>query len=201
MTPQSVRRIAIIVALLLNAVPAMSQDLSTADIIEAPKPKPKVRALTLEQDARESRQNEVVDRLQREKTRSLTVEARDEIAEVVAENDLPAIDLELFFASNSDEIEPEALSILEKLGAALNDDALKDSVFLVAGHTDAEEDQDQEPGLSDRRAQAVRDFIVDKFGIEPQRLVAAGFGAERLKNEGDPLAGENRRVQIVNMAK
>ncbi|MBC8013735.1 MAG: hypothetical protein H7X74_06625 [Methyloceanibacter sp.] len=67
-------------------------------------------------------------RLQREKTRQITVEERNEIAEVVEENDLPAIDLEVFFAFDSAEITPEALPILKKLGAALSDDKLKGSV-------------------------------------------------------------------------
>jgi len=74
-----------------------------------------------------------VKRLQNAKTRQITVEERQEITEVVEENDLPAIDLEVFFNFDSAEITPEALPILKKLGAALSDEKLKGSVFLVAG--------------------------------------------------------------------
>jgi outer membrane protein OmpA-like peptidoglycan-associated protein len=73
-------------------------------------------------------------------------------------------------------------------------------VFLVAGHTDAKESHDHNLNLSDRRAKAVRSFLIDKFGIDPERLVAVGFGEEQLKNKDDPLAAENRRVQVINMA-
>jgi flagellar motor protein MotB len=203
MTPHSTRQIAVLAALLfcaLSIVPAVAQDLSTADIVKALRPKAKVRALDLEQMARESRQNDVVNRLQREKTRGITIEEKDEIAAVIEENDLPAIDLEVFFASNSADITPEALPVLERLGAALSDEQLKGSVFLVAGHIDAKEAGDNDLGLSEQRAKAVRGFLIDKFSIDPERLVAVGFGEEQLKNKDDPRAAENRRVQVVNLA-
>lgn len=203
MTPHSARQIAVLAALIfcaLTIAPAVAQDLSTADIVKALRPKAKVRALDLEQMARESRQNDVVNRLQREKTRGITIEEKDEIAAVIEENDLPAIDLEVFFASNSADITPEALPVLERLGAALSDEQLKGSVFLVAGHIDAKETGDNDLGLSERRAKAVRGFLIDKFSIDPERLVAVGFGEEQLKNKDDPRAAENRRVQVVNLA-
>jgi len=46
----------------------------------------------------------------------------------------------------------------------------------------------------------VREFLIKKFDIGPDQLVAVGFGEEQLKNANDPDAGENRRVQVVNMA-
>ena len=203
MTPHSARQIAVLAALLffaLSIAPAATQDLSVGDIVKALRPKAKVRALDLEQMARESRQNDVVNRLQREKTRGITIEEKDEIAAVIEENELPAIDLEVFFASNSADITPEALPVLERLGAALSDEQLKGSVFLVAGHIDAKETGDNDLGLSERRAKAVRSFLIDKFSIDPERLVAVGFSEEQLKNKDDPRAAENRRVQVVNMA-
>jgi flagellar motor protein MotB len=44
----------------------------------------------------------------------------------------------------------------------------------------------------------VKQFLSDKYGIEASRLVTVGYGATNLKNSENPLAGENRRVQIVN---
>jgi outer membrane protein OmpA-like peptidoglycan-associated protein len=60
------------------------------------------------------------------------------------------IDLEVFFNFDSAEITPEALPILKKLGAALSDEKLKGSVFLVAGHTDAKGSDAYNLSLSDR---------------------------------------------------
>ena len=205
MTPQAARRIAVLAAALLvsgaaQLAPAAAEDPSAAQIVDALQPKVKFRAFDPAQAERESRQSDLVKRLQREKTRQITVEERQEIAEVVEENDLPAIDLEVFFEFDSAEITPEALPILKKLGAALSDDKLKGSVFLVAGHTDAKGSDVYNLDLSDRRAKSVQNFLIEQFDIDPKQLVAIGFGEEQLKNKEDPRAAENRRVQVVNMA-
>jgi flagellar motor protein MotB len=42
--------------------------------------------------------------------------------------------------------------------------------------------------------------LIENFHIDPKQLVAVGFGEEKLKNPENPLAAENRRVQVVNMA-
>jgi outer membrane protein OmpA-like peptidoglycan-associated protein len=71
-------------------------------------------------------------------------------------------------------------------------------VFLVAGHTDAKGSDAYNLILPDQRAKAVAG--VENFHIDPKQLVAVGFGEEKLKNSENPLAAENRRVQVVNMA-
>ena len=180
--------------------PAFAEDPSSGEIVDALKPKVKFRAFDPAQEERESRQNDLVKRLQKEKTRQITVEERNEIATVVEENDLPAIDLEVFFNFDSAEITPEALPILKKLGAALSDEKLKGSVFLVAGHTDAKGSDAYNLSLSDARAKSVQAFLIENFKLDPKQLVAVGFGEEQLKNKDNPLSGENRRVQVVNMA-
>lgn len=89
---------------------------------------------------------------------------------------------------------------MKKLGAALSDEKLKGSVFLVAGHTDAKGSDAYNLSLSDQRAKSVAEFLIENFHIDPKQLVAIGFGEEKLKNRENPLAAENRRVQVVNMA-
>jgi hypothetical protein len=71
---------------------------------------------------------------------------------------------------------------------------------MVAGHTDGRGSAEYNLGLSNARAKSVREFLIKKFDIAPDQLVAVGFGEEQLKNADDPDAGENRRVQVVNMA-
>ena len=41
-------------------------------------------------------------------------------------------------------------------------------------------------------------FLVETYRVDDSRLAVIGFGEEQLKNKDDPLADENRRVQIVN---
>jgi outer membrane protein OmpA-like peptidoglycan-associated protein len=111
---------------------------------------------------------------------------------------MSSVDLEVQFEYNSARIAREATGTLTTLGHALTDTRLVGDSFLIAGHTDAKGAADYNLRLSQKRAESVRDFLIKNFGIEPRRLVAQGFGQKHLKNEADPLAAENRRVQIVN---
>ena len=186
--------------LMLASVPANAEDPSASQIINSLQGKTRFRSFDPGQAQREAKQRDLVERLQHVKTRQITVEERKEIVDAVKENDLPAIDLEVFFDYDSAAITDEALPILEKLGEALGSDKLKGSVFMVAGHTDAHGSAAYNLGLSIARARSVREFLIKKFDIAPDQLVAVGFGEEQLKNAEDPEAGENRRVQVVNMA-
>jgi outer membrane protein OmpA-like peptidoglycan-associated protein len=114
---------------------------------------------------------------------------------------VPSVDFEIFFAYNSAEITSESEPTLTTLGRALRDAELADDQFLIAGHTDSKGGRDYNQGLSQRRAESVRQYLITNFGIDGKNLVAKGFGFKHLKTPRQPLAAENRRVQIVNMSK
>ena len=80
------------------------------------------------------------------------LEQRKELATIVTENDLPSVDMEVYFAWDSSAIEPSALQSLIALGQALSDIRLKGDTFLIAGHTDASGSVAYNQGLSERRA-------------------------------------------------
>ena len=185
---------------MLAALPAKAEDPTANQLINSLQPKVKFRSFDPGQAQREAKQRDLVDRLRNVKTRQITVEERQEIADVVKENNLPAVDLEVFFDYDSAAITDEAEPILEKLGEALSNDKLKGSVFMVGGYTDAHGSAEYNLGLSNARAKSVREYLIKKYHIEPSSLVAVGFGEEQLKNPQDPEAGVNRRVQVVNMA-
>jgi outer membrane protein OmpA-like peptidoglycan-associated protein len=77
---------------------------------------------------------------------------------------------------------------------------LKGSTFVLAGHTDAVGGEDFNLDLSNRRADSVKRYLMEKFGLAPDHLVTAGYGKSRLKDKDRPTAPENRRVEVVNMA-
>ena len=52
-----------------------------------------------------------------------------------------------------------------------------------------------------QRADAVREALINPFGISPARIEAVGLGEEQLLNRRDPEAAENRRVQLINIGK
>ena len=72
------------------------------------------------------------------------------------------------------------------LGTALRSHQFKGAVFLVAGHTDAKGSDEYNQKLSERRAGAVKHFLISKFGVPARDLIAVGYGEEQLKNRDDP---------------
>lgn len=130
-------------------------------------------------------------------TRSLSSTEREEIAAIV--KDKPKIDLEINFDYNSADISAKSLPSVQALGRALTNANLKGSTFVVAGHTDAAGGESYNQDLSERRADAIKRYLVDKYGIAGADLVTVGYGKSKLKDPGQPMAEANRRVQVVNM--
>ena len=130
-------------------------------------------------------------------TRSLSNTEREEIATIV--KDKPKIDLEINFDYNSAEISARSLSSVQALGKALTNPDLKGSTFVVAGHTDAAGGESYNQDLSERRADAIKRYLIDKYGIASSDLVTVGYGKSKLKDPANPMADANRRVQVVNM--
>ncbi len=139
-----------------------------------------------------------INSLRNRTTRSLSFDEREKIITVA--KDQPSIDLEITFKFNSATVTPAAMADVDKLGKALSDPALKGSTFVLSGHTDAVGGESTNLDLSNRRADAVKRLLVEKYGVSAQNLVTAGYGKSKLKNTSDPFAAENRRVQIINMA-
>jgi outer membrane protein OmpA-like peptidoglycan-associated protein len=131
-------------------------------------------------------------------SRSLSATEREEIAAIA--KDKPNIDLEINFDYNSANISAKSLPSVQTLGKALTNPDLKGSTFLVAGHTDAAGGDAYNQDLSERRADSIKRYLSSKYGIADADLVTVGYGKTKLKDPANPLAGVNRRVQVVNMA-
>lgn len=108
-----------------------------------------------------------------------------------------SVDLEVYFGFDSAALTDRARIDLTGLGQALSSDALKPYSYLVAGHTDAKGPAAHNQALSERRANAVRGFLIESFPIAPERLLAVGWGETRLKDPEAPEAGINRRVEVT----
>lgn len=87
------------------------------------------------------------------------------------------------FETNSDKIRSDAYGVLNELAKALRD-SLPDAVLLVAGHTDSQGSANYNLNLSQRRAQAVKNYLVNR-GIAANRLIVKGYG------EAHPMASNN----------
>jgi len=135
--------------------------------------------------------------LRNRKTRSLSLGERDQIADIAATK--PKIDLDIQFDYNSAAISKASMGAVQELGKALSDPGLKGSTFVVAGHTDAVGSEQFNQDLSERRADTIKAYLVEKYGLAGSDLVTVGYGKTRLKNPDNPTDAVNRRVQVVNM--
>lgn len=103
----------------------------------------------------------------------------------------------VLFASAKSDLLPAAQAKLDDVARALTrEDPL--SKMVVEGHTDSQGGAEYNQGLSQRRAQAVRDYLVTR-GIASDRITAEGFGPSRsiADNSSPEGRANNRRVEIV----
>jgi len=92
-------------------------------------------------------------------------------------------------------IRPDAAPILEEAARAIQEEPSID--VSVEGHTDAIGTDAYNQGLSERRADAVRDRLVE-LGVSPSRLSARGYGESEpvASNTTDEGRAQNRRVEL-----
>ncbi len=174
---------------------ALAAEASSAEqIIKALKPTRVTRGL----DVNRADEARFINTLRNRPTRSLTTVERTQIASI--SDNKPKIDLEINFEFNSATIGTRAAQALTDLGQALTSADLRDSSFFINGYTDAKGDETYNQDLSERRAEAVKRFLSEKFGVDAPKLISVGYGKDRLKDPSDPYAAVNRRVQIVNLA-
>jgi len=189
-------------ALSIGAVRA-ADDVTEDQILQAltPAKKPLTRSLstgasTRADPAATEAEGKFVQSLRNRTTRSLSAGEREQIATIVEEK--PKIDLDINFDYNSDRISAGSLPAVQALGRALSNPELKGSTFIVAGHTDAAGSDTYNQDLSERRADSIKRYLVDKSGVPAADLVAVGYGKTKLKDPANPMAEVNRRVQVVN---
>jgi outer membrane protein OmpA-like peptidoglycan-associated protein len=103
------------------------------------------------------------------------------------------------FQTNSSSLTPESMSALDAVARALQSDALAGLTFRVEGHADARGDPAWNLKLSQERAEAVVQYLVDRHGLLPERLMPEGKGAKEPMNTQRVDAPENRRVTIVTI--
>jgi outer membrane protein OmpA-like peptidoglycan-associated protein len=180
---------------------AIAGDVTEDQIIQALTPrKPLTRGLSIAtpaDQAADAAQGKFIDSLRNRPTRSLSAGERNQLAEIAETK--PNIDMEITFDYNSATISAKAQPAIQALGKALSNPNFKGSTFVVAGHTDAAGGEAYNQGLSERRADSVKRYLVEEFGLAGSDLVTVGYGESRLKDAAHPLDAANRRVQVVNM--
>jgi outer membrane protein OmpA-like peptidoglycan-associated protein len=103
----------------------------------------------------------------------------------------------LLFAVDNEAVQESAHDTLAKVAELIS--VYNDRKVLIVGHTDAVGEAAYNKQLSERRAELVKQFFVDQFEVEEDRLATQGFGEER------PIASDatregrraNRRVEVL----
>jgi OOP family OmpA-OmpF porin len=105
------------------------------------------------------------------------------------------ITFNLLFGFDKYAITDEMIPVLEQAKAILEEDSAVN--FVVAGHTDSTGPEAYNQGLSERRANSVKDWLVSN-GIAAGRLEAIGFGETDPKYDNATKEGRklNRRVEL-----
>ena len=129
-----------------------------------------------------------------------------DVAGTVANNGCPEVTAEvqkrlndyartILFNTGKSTLSPETTSVFVDIIGILNE--YPNSKFTVEGHTDSVGSSATNQSLSEKRANSVRDFLIER-GVDASRLTAVGYGEDRPIADNKTKAGrkENRRTEI-----
>jgi outer membrane protein OmpA-like peptidoglycan-associated protein len=104
----------------------------------------------------------------------------------------------ILFATGSDRLRPESTPVLKEIVDMMQEHT--DLTLRIEGHTDDVGDDASNQELSERRAAAVKAWLVESGRIAAGRLVTAGLGESKPAVQGtSPEAREqNRRVELID---
>ena len=107
------------------------------------------------------------------------------------------VELLVNFDFDRSEVKDEYLDEIEEVTDFM--EQYPDVIVELEGHTDSVGTEQYNVGLSERRATAVRQVMIDRFGISSGRITARGFGESQpvASNNIDAGRAQNRRVVTV----
>jgi hypothetical protein len=102
----------------------------------------------------------------------------------------------IYFSFNRANIRPESDSVLAEIASVMQKNP--DWHLRIDGHTDGIGGTSANLELSQRRAAAVKDALVTRYGVDAGRLTTGGHGASDPKDRNDTPEGRarNRRVEL-----
>lgn len=114
---------------------------------------------------------------------------------------LPQIRFDVVFDQDSSLVRPASYQTIGSIADALTDPKLRPYRYLIVDHVESAGRRDHNLTLSQRRAESVRDVLVNTFKVSPKRLQALGLGEEQLQDINRPSSPANARVQIIVIGK
>lgn len=108
------------------------------------------------------------------------------------------------FELDSAELTGAAKDYLEKLGMLLEDDTIENMIYgcvLIGGHADETGSEEHNQDLSERRAEAVSEFLSGMLVQGAERLLTYGYSERypRYANTSEAGRQKNRRVEFISL--
>lgn len=124
-------------------------------------------------------------------------DALDALGRVPTRESPVAIPGNALFGYDSSELGPESLPILEKIADLRR--RFPDYVMVIIGHTDATGGEDYNLRLSQRRADAVKEWLVKHHKMDAAKLETVGKGSTELIVPAGSVDDQapNRRVEVL----
>lgn len=129
-----------------------------------------------------------------------TIRMHDAEAEPLAPVSQPgrqSVAVSVLFDFDSDRLSPISRQQLDKVAKVIGEASLLGVPVAIDGHADASGSESYNKVLSRKRAEAVRQYFVNEFGMDSGRFMVTGKGESQLFNSDNPLADENRRVEFT----
>ncbi|RZM94112.1 hypothetical protein CWO91_39535 [Bradyrhizobium genosp. SA-3] len=115
---------------------------------------------------------------------------------------LPAFNAQIQFDADTPIIQPASYQTVGRIADALVHSSLLPYTFLIVGHVESNsKTREANVILSQRRADAIRDVLVNTFKISTKRLHPIGLGEEQFLDRAKPTSAVNGQLQILTYAK
>ena len=114
---------------------------------------------------------------------------------------LPTFSVAITFDTETPVVRPESYQTVGRIADAMVQASLLPYSFLIVGHMETTGRRENNVLLSQRRADAIRDALVNTFKISTKRIQTIGLGEEQFVDPAHPASPVNEQIQIVTIAK
>ena len=114
---------------------------------------------------------------------------------------LPTFNVDIVFDVDTPIVQPESYQTVGRIADAMVYSSLLPYTFLIVGHIEANGKREANAILSQRRADAIREIMVNTFKISAKRIQSVGLGEEQLLDSARPTAPVNNQIQIMTLSK
>lgn len=104
---------------------------------------------------------------------------------------------DILFDSGKSTLQPSSYSVLDEIGEVMKNNPSKQ--LTIIGHTDSDGTEAANQALSEQRAESVKNYLTNKFGINSSNITTIGKGESQPVASGDSAAAKakNRRVEFT----